>query len=143
MEACSANHNFKTFPTCEPLSRTVAMVLNWHSALSTSLKSESFNIAASTYNIYQWDKHCLAVSLKFNLKQPEMLKWPCFKLPEHVYFAAWLVVGYILNDRIEVSLGFIMKYCSCSHTNSQWWHPSWWDILNEFFFLIKNIPPWE
>lgn len=32
--------------TCDPLSRTVAVVVNWHSALSTSSKLESFSIAA-------------------------------------------------------------------------------------------------
>lgn len=33
------------FFTCVPLSSTVAVVVNWHSALSTSLNSESFKIA--------------------------------------------------------------------------------------------------
>lgn len=35
--------------TCVPLSSTVAVVVNWHSALSTSLNSESFKIAEHAY----------------------------------------------------------------------------------------------
>lgn len=39
--------------TCDPLSKTVAVVVNWHSARSTSLKSESFSIAANKSNQHQ------------------------------------------------------------------------------------------
>lgn len=35
---------------CDPLSKTVAVVVNWHSARSTSPKSESFSIAANKCN---------------------------------------------------------------------------------------------
>lgn len=41
------DHDFKTVKgTSDPFSRTVAVVANWHSALSTSLKSASLSMAA-------------------------------------------------------------------------------------------------
>lgn len=46
-EGYSIHHDSKTIQgTCDPLSRTVAVVANWHSALSTSLKSASLRMAA-------------------------------------------------------------------------------------------------
>lgn len=64
------HHDSRTVKgTCDPLSRTVAVVANWHSALSTSLKSASLSMAALSTKRSFVSKNLESELNKFNEKR--------------------------------------------------------------------------
>lgn len=98
---CTKISQHKLQLTCDPLSRTVALVVNWHSARSTSLKSESFSMAATKSKHRKFGIFGIINYISFHALHINIL-------PEQTYFAAWSLAGYNLNARVMTSFGFII-----------------------------------
>lgn len=116
-----------------PLSRTVAVVVNWHSALSISLKSESFSIAAVKHNTV-----CKNI-IKMDRANYHNLTFFFF------FFSEWLKLFVFTSQKLVFTCTYILCSLICCWIDFKWASSNFsWFQYEELFLKphesVKQCP---